>query len=194
MRTPNRDRLSRFTADATFTTTNLNTEVVLYQDPQPPSSPGTTVASIAFGNDGKICTSPTGEHFQGHARPRYLRKPAREDCIASTPTASVPTDNPFYDGDRAQRRLDLGATACAIPYRAYYDAAERVRLYVGDVGGNDTPTSLRGGRSSARRGANYGWPNSRGPRCASPCTEPALHRTRHNGRDAAVMVEPAVFV
>ena len=33
-RTPNRDRLSRFTADATLTTTNLNTEVVLYQDPQ----------------------------------------------------------------------------------------------------------------------------------------------------------------
>ena len=36
----------------------------------------------------------------------------------------------------------------------------------------------------ARRGANYGWPNSEGP-CASPCNSP-LYWYPHNGRDASV--------
>ena len=47
-----------------------------------------------------------------------------------------------------------------------------------------TPSTAKRRSTSARAGANYGWPNSEGP-CASPCKSP-LYSYPHNGRDASV--------
>jgi glucose/arabinose dehydrogenase len=58
---PNRDRLSRFTANASNTGTVAGSEVVLYQDPQDASSEHHGGA-VNFGNDGKLYFT-TGEHF-----------------------------------------------------------------------------------------------------------------------------------
>ena len=105
MRTPNRDRLSRFTADATFTTTNLNTEVVLYQDPQDANTEHHGGA-IVFGNDGKLYFT-TGDHFQGSPS-QDLDEPARED--PSHQSGRDGSDRqPVLRRQRAERRLDLGA-------------------------------------------------------------------------------------
>ena len=58
---PNRDRLSRFTANATLDGTVPGSEVILYADPQDASTEHHGGA-ITFGNDGKIYFT-TGEHF-----------------------------------------------------------------------------------------------------------------------------------
>ena len=60
--TPNKDRLSRFTANASLTGTINGSEVVLYQDPITPN-PEHHGGALAFGNDGKLYFT-TGEHFQ----------------------------------------------------------------------------------------------------------------------------------
>ena len=177
MRTPNRDRLSRFTADPTLTTTNLNTEVVLYQDPQDANTEHHGGA-IVFGNDGKLYFT-TGDHFQGSPS-QDLTSP-RGKIHRINPDGTVPTDNPFYDGN-GPNVDSIWALGLRNPYRAYYDAPTG-RLFVGDVGGNDTATAKEEVNLGAA-GANYGWPNSEGP-CASPCKSP-LYSYPHNGRDASV--------
>ncbi len=176
-RTPNRDRLSRFTADATLTTTNLNTEVVLYQDPQDADTEHHGGA-IVFGNDGKLYFT-TGDHFQGS--PSQSLTSPRGKIHRINLDGTVPTDNPFYDGN-GPNVDSIWARGLRNPFRAYYDAPTG-RLYVGDVGGNDAATAKEEVNLGAA-GANYGWPNSEGP-CASPCTSP-LYWYQHEGRDASV--------
>ena len=176
-RTPNRDRLSRFTADATLTTTNLNTEVVLYQDPQDANTEHHGGA-IVFGNDGKLYFT-TGDHFQGSPS-QDLTSP-RGKLHRINPNGTVPTDNPFYDGN-GPNVDSIWALGLRNPYRAYYDLPTG-RLFIGDVGGNDPATSKEEVNLGAA-GANYGWPNSEGP-CASPCKSP-LYSYAHNGRDASI--------
>ncbi len=66
--TPNRDRLSRFTANATLDGTVAGSEVILYEDPQTPNTEHHGGA-INFGNDGKIYFT-TGEHFTAAPRRR----------------------------------------------------------------------------------------------------------------------------
>ena len=62
---PNRDRVSRFTANCTITGTVAGSELVLYQDPQDASSEHHGGA-LNFGNDGKLYFT-TGEHFNAGA-------------------------------------------------------------------------------------------------------------------------------
>ena len=59
--TPNRDRVSRFTANATLNGTVAGSELILYQDPQNANAEHHGGA-LNFGNDGKLYFT-TGEHF-----------------------------------------------------------------------------------------------------------------------------------
>src|SRR5262249_59984671 len=113
---PNRDRLSRFTANASVTATVAGSEVVLYQDPQDANSEHHGGA-INFGNDGKLYFT-TGEHFDA-AVSQSLSSP-RGKIHRINPDGTVPTDNPFYDG--AGPNVDsIWARGLRNPYRAYYD-------------------------------------------------------------------------
>ena len=174
---PNRDRLSRFTANAAITGTVAGSELVLYQDPQDANAEHHGGA-IMFGNDGKLYFT-TGEHFNaGDAQ--SLNNP-RGKIHRINPDGSIPTDNPFFDGN-GPRVDSIWAYGLRNPFRAYYDAPTG-RMFIGDVGGNDYATAKEEVNLGAA-GANYGWPDSEGP-CSAPCTSP-IHWYPHNGRDSAI--------
>ena len=136
--TPNRDRLSRFTANATLTGTVPGSELIIYQDPQDANTEHHGGA-INFGNDGKIYLT-TGDHFQG--TPAQDLTSPRGKILRFNPDGTVPTDNPFYDGDGPNYDA-VWALGLRNPYRAYYDAPTG-RLLIGDVGGNDRFDGHRG--------------------------------------------------
>jgi glucose/arabinose dehydrogenase len=172
--TPNRDRLSRFTANASLTGTIAGSEVVLYEDPQDASSEHHG-GSINFGNDGMIYFT-TGEHF-GAADAQDLTSP-RGKLHRINPDGTVPTDNPFYDG--AGPNWDsIWALGLRNPFRAYYDSPTD-RLLIADVGGAEHEEVNVG-----IRGANYGWPNVEGVSSNPAYTNP-LYSYSHNGRDASI--------
>ena len=174
---PNRDRLSRFTANASLTGTIAGSEQVLYQDPQDANAEHHGGA-INFGNDGKLYFT-TGEHFDASAA-QSLSSP-RGKIHRINKDGTIPTDNPFYDGS-GPHVDSIWALGLRNPYRAYYDAPTG-RLFVGDVGGNDYSTATEEVDLGAA-GANYGWPN-----CESNCVAPytnGIYSYAHNGRDAAI--------
>ncbi len=176
--TPNRDRLSRFTANATLTGTVPGSELIIYEDPQNADTEHHGGA-INFGNDGKIYLT-TGDHFQGTPA-QDLRSP-RGKVLRFNPDGTVPTDNPFFDGN-GPNYDPVWALGLRNPYRAYYDAPTG-RLLIGDVGGNVASTAIEE-LNVGVRGANYGWPNVEGVSGNPAFTNP-LYSYTHNGRDAAI--------
>ncbi|MET0165172.1 MAG: PQQ-dependent sugar dehydrogenase [Vicinamibacterales bacterium] len=176
LRSPNRDRLSRFTANTNLTGTDLATELVLYQDPQDAHAEHHGGA-VMMGNDGKIYFT-TGEHFDASDAQRLTNPRGKVHRI--NPDGSVPTDNPFYDG--AGPNVDsIWAYGLRNPYRAYYDQPTG-RMYIGDVGGNDAATAKEE-LDLGQAGANFGWPNSEGT-CGGACNP--LYFYAHEGRDASI--------
>ena len=177
--TPNRDRLSRFTANATLTGTVPGSELIIYQDPQDADTEHHGGA-INFGNDGKIYLT-TGDHFQG--TPSQDLTSPRGKVLRFNPDGTVPTDNPFYDGNGPNYDA-VWALGLRNPYRAYYDAPTG-RLLIGDVGGNDASTAIEE-LDVGVRGANYGWPNVEGMSSNPAYHEPHLLLSPQLGRDAAI--------
>jgi glucose/arabinose dehydrogenase len=178
---PNRDRLSRFTANAALTGTIAGSELVLYQDPEDASAEHHGGA-VMFGNDGKIYFT-TGDHFNA-ADSQSLTTP-RGKIHRINPDGTIPTDNPFYDGN-GPNVDSIWALGLRNPYRAYYDSPTG-RMYVGEVGGNVIETAQEEVDLGAR-GANYGWGDFEG-NCPAPCTSP-LYTYDHTGdgsrHDAAI--------
>ena len=177
--TPNRDRLSRFTANATLTGTVPGSELIIYQDPQDANTEHHGGA-INFGNDGKIYLT-TGDHFQG--TPSQDLTSPRGKVLRFNPDGTVPTDNPFYDGTGPNYDA-VWALGLRNPYRAYYDAPTG-RLLIGDVGGNVASTAIEE-LDVGVRGANYGWPNVEGTSSNPAFTNPIYSYPHTNGRDAAI--------
>lgn len=176
--TPNVDRFSRFTANATLTGTIAGSEFVIYQDSEIANAEHHGGA-INFSNDGKILLT-TGEHFNA-GEAQDLTKP-RGKILRYNMDGTIPTDNPFYDGTGPNFDA-IWALGLRNPYRAYYDAPTG-RLIIGDVGGNDYSTAIEEVDIGAR-GANYGWPNVEAPNGNPAYTAPAYYYA-HNGRDAAI--------
>ena len=177
--TPNRDRLSRFTANATIDGTVPGSEVILYEDPETPNTEHHGGA-VNFGNDGKIYFT-TGEHFTA-VNAQLLTNP-RGKIHRINPDGTIPNDNPFYDG--AGPNWDsIWALGLRNPYRAYFDAPTN-KLYIGDVGGNDYSTAVEE-VDVGIRGANYGWPNCELGTCGNPNYTAAIYAYPHLGRDSAI--------
>lgn len=180
--TPNHDRLSRFTANATLTGTVPGSEVVFYEDTLPSGSDHHGGA-IAFGNDGKLYFT-TGDDI-APASSQDLNSP-RGKVLRFNMDGTVPTDNPFYDGSGPHFDA-IWALGLRNPYNAYFDPPTG-RLIVGDVGGNDWTTAIEE-VDIITRGANYGWPNVEAPNGNLAYTAPAYYYTHIvNGtpRDSAI--------
>ena len=152
--TPNHDRVSRFTANATLNGTVAGSELVLYQDPQDANAEHHGGA-LNFGNDGKLYFT-TGEHFDPPLAD--LRSP-RGKIHRINPDGTVPTDNPFYDGT-GPNWDSIWARGLRNPFRAYYDAPTDGCSSATSAA--TTPRPPRRRSTSALAGANYGWPNSEG--------------------------------
>jgi hypothetical protein len=167
MGSPNRDRLSRFTANSALTGTVPGSEFVIYQDPQDANSEHHGGA-LNFGNDGKLYLT-TGEHFISDLA-QSLSSP-RGKILRFNPDGTIPTDNPFHDGN-GPNVDSIWALGLRNPYRAFYDAPTG-RLYVGDVGGNDPSTAVEE-LNLGLRGANYGWPICEDLLWVDPLHQPAL--------------------
>jgi glucose/arabinose dehydrogenase len=178
--TPNRDRLSRFTANASLTGTVAGSERVLYQDPQDANAEHHGGA-VSFGNDGKLYFT-TGEHFDAPAA-QSLSSP-RGKVHRINPDGTVPTDNPFYDGT-GPNVDSIWARGLRNPYRAFYDAPSG-RLFVGDVGGNDNNTSKEERWTSAP-----GAPTTAGPTPRARARRRAPARSTPTRTPAATPRSPA---
>ncbi|MET0779390.1 MAG: PQQ-dependent sugar dehydrogenase, partial [Candidatus Saccharimonadales bacterium] len=176
--TPNRDRLSRFTANATNTSALVSSELILYEDPNQANSEHHGGA-ISFANDGKILFT-TGENFDSNAAPLLTNPRGKVHRINSDGT--IPTDNPFYDGT-GPNVDSIWARGLRNPYRAYYDGPTG-RYYIGDVGGNNNATSQEE-LNVGIAGANYGWPATEGATTNPAYTSP-LFAYPHAGRDASI--------
>lgn len=179
---PHRDRLSRFTANASLTGTIAGSELVLYQDPNDDVAENDHHGgAINFGNDGKIYLT-TGDHYNNPGEAQLLTSP-RGKILRINPDGTVPTDNPFYDGSGPNYDA-IWALGLRNPYRASYDAPTG-RLLIGDVGGNDWGTAVERVIIGAR-GANYGWPNIEAPNGNPAYTAPAYYYPHTGGRDSAI--------
>ena len=129
-----------------------------------------------FGNDGKLYFT-TGDHFEGS--PSQSLSSPRGKIHRINPDGTVPTDNPFYDGN-GPNVDSVWALGLRNPFRAFYDAPTG-RLFVGDVGGNDNSTA-REEINLGVPGANYGWPNCEGM-CGNPAyTRPLFVSAQRPGR------------
>ena len=176
---PNKDRLSRFTANGALDGTIPGSEVVLYEDPQTANTEHHGGA-VNFGNDGKIYFT-TGEHFNASIA-QDLTSP-RGKVLRINPDGTTPLDNPFHDG--AGPHWDaIWAYGLRNPFRAYYDAPTD-RLLIADVGGNNYATAYEE-VNLAEAGKNYGWPNCEFGNCGNPSYTPALYAYPHLGRDASI--------
>ncbi len=159
-RSPNRDRLSRFTYDPATHLPVPNSEVVLWSDVET-SSQEHHGGAIMVPGDGKIYFT-TGDH---DFAPNAQNLSSTEGKLHRiNMNGSVPTDNPFYDGTGPNVDT-IWAYGLRNPNRAYYDAPTG-RMLIADVGWNSYEELNVG-----VRGANYGWATSEGA-CSAPCTPP----------------------
>src|SRR5262249_49914768 len=154
------NRVARFTASGNGTV--AGSEVVLWEDDvntQNEHHGGT----LAFGPDGKLYIS-SGDQFV--ATDAQLLTSFHGKILRINKDGSVPTDNPFYDGNGPNKDA-IWAYGLRNPFRMSFDSVSG-RLYIGDVGGNDPNTAIEE-VNVGTAGANYGWPLCEGS-CGSPGT------------------------
>ena len=154
--------ISRFTHDGN--TASLASEYIVWQDPALFSDINHQGGGLSFGPDGYIYLT-TGEQFN-KAIAQDLSK-AGGKIIRVARDGTIPFDNPFVDGPGGN--LDeIWAYGLRNPFRARWDipisGSVGPRLFIGEVGGNDNPTSYED-IHIGKPGVNYGWPFCEGFNC-----------------------------
>ncbi len=138
--------------------------------------------TIVFGNDGKMYISVGDGGYANGARAQELTN-FRGKILRLNRDGTIPTDNPFYDGNGPNYDA-IWALGLRNPFRITYDLPTG-RLFIGDVG-NATYEEINVGAA----GANYGWPRCEGTTCTgAPPTNyrPPLYSYIHtNGRSASI--------
>ena len=171
---PNRDRLSRFTANATAHRHGRRQRVRALPGPAGRQRRAPRRRDQLRQRRQDLLHDGRALRRRGRPGPAPARA-ARS--TASTPTArSRPTTRSTTAAGRTSTRS--GPSGCATP-----TAPTTTRRPAGcssaTSAATTTSTADRGGRTSAPRGANYGWPNCEG-NCPAPCTSP-IYSYPHNG-------------
>jgi glucose/arabinose dehydrogenase len=172
----NHNRLSRFTA--TGNSASLASELVLWQDDQVAQAEHHG-GSLGFGSDGKLYFTQ-GEQFLPDSAQSL--NSFRGKIMRINPNGSIPTDNPFYDGNGPNKDA-IWAYGLRNPFRMAIDPVTG-RILVADVGGNVADSSQEE-INLIVRGANYGWPLCEGPCGVAGTTDP-IYWYGHAGRDASI--------
>jgi glucose/arabinose dehydrogenase/PKD repeat protein len=172
----NHNRVSRFTASGNGTV--AGSELRLWEDDvvaQHEHHGG----SLAWGADDKLYIT-YGDQFQ--STPAQQLDSYRGKVLRINKDGTVPTDNPFYDGN-GPNKDQIWALGLRNPFRMSIDPVTGT-MYIGDVGGNDAGTAFEEVNVGAR-GANYGWPTCEGLCGLAGVTSP-IHAYPHSGRDASI--------
>ena len=172
---PNRDRLSRFTANADAHRHGRRQR-----------------AGALPGSAGRQRRAPRRRDHVRQRRQAVLhdrralqrrRRPGPDATRAARSTASTRTarSRPTTRSTTATGPNwdSIWALGLRNPYRAYYDAPTG-RLFIGDVGGNDNATAEEEVDLGASAAPTTAGPNFEGT-CPAPCTSP-LYSYPHNGR------------
>ena len=170
--TPNRNRISRFTADGTATIPS--SEVVIWED-NVDAGTGHHGGQIDFGPDGKIYLSIGDNRSPSTAQSLTS---FRGKILRMNSDGTIPTDNPFYDGNGPN--LDaIWALGLRNPFRASFDSVSG-RYYIADLGANAFDEVNLGAA-----GANYGWPTCEGS-CGAPGMTNPIFDYQHPGTDTSI--------
>jgi glucose/arabinose dehydrogenase/PKD repeat protein len=172
----NHNRVSRFTASGNGTV--AGSELRLWED-DVVAAQEHHGGSLAWGADDKLYIT-YGDQFQ--STPAQQLASYRGKVLRINKDGTVPTDNPFYDGNGSNKD-QIWALGLRNPFRMSIDPVSGT-MYIGDVGGNDASTAFEEVNVGAR-GANYGWPNCEGL-CGLPGVTSPIHSYPHNGRDASI--------
>ena len=166
----NRNRVSRFTASGNATV--AGSEVVLWEDDVNAAAEHHG-GTLGFGPDGKLYIS-SGDQFDAPSAQQLTNFHGK--ILRINKDGTVPTDNPFFDGNGANKDA-IWAYGLRNPFRTSFDPATG-RLYIGDVGGNDPNTAIEEVNLGAA-GANYGWPLCEGS-CGVAGTTGPIHSYPHS--------------
>lgn len=176
---PIKNRVSRFTADATFDSAVSGSEVVLL-DNIPSDAGNHNGGALHFGLDGKLYIS-TGDGGQTHTNAQLLSSLSGK-ILRINPDGTIPSDNPFLTTTGA--RGEVWAYGLRNPFTFDVDPTSG-KMYINDVG-ELTWEEINLGV----RGANYGWPTCEGPQntgvgnCTSSSFTYPIHSYDHSLGDA----------
>ncbi len=172
-----RNRVSRFTASGNSTV--AGSELVLWQDIQSAMDEHQG-GTVVFGPDGKLYIT-VGEAFVPDDAQKLTSY--RGKILRINRDGTVPTDNPFHDGNGPQ--LDaIWAYGLRNPFRGSFDSLTG-QMFIGEVGSNDPAEAIEEINLGVR-GANYGWPLCEGACGTIGFTSP-IFSYPHAGRDAGVI-------
>jgi glucose/arabinose dehydrogenase len=169
-------QISRFTHQGN--TANLNSEVVIWKDPNPASSPdhfgGGLFTARQGGKDYIFLT--TGD--KGLNTPQLAQDKTRIEgkILRLNIDGTIPTDNPFVDGP-GKNADEIWAYGLRNPFRASYDESTG-NIYVGDVG-FDTTEEVNRINISNNSGVNFGWPLYEGTSNGAPGFVDPIYQYAH---------------
>jgi glucose/arabinose dehydrogenase len=145
-------QISRFTHQGN--TASLSSELVIWKDPNPASSPDHFGGGLDFGPDGKLYLT-TGD--KGLNTPQLAQNLNRIEgkILRINKDGSIPSDNPFVDGPGGKAD-EIWAYGLRNPFRANWDFPSG-NLYIGDVG-FDSVEEVNRINVNNSSGVNFGWP------------------------------------
>ncbi len=172
------DRLlvSRFTHQGS--TASSSSEFIVWKDKIKASSfkwhPG---GAMDIGPDGKVYIG-TGDHLSPSAAQNLTSSAGK--ILRVNIDGSIPTDNPFYDGNGPNVDAIWAVGLANIP-NGYLDQ-QSGKLFVPDVGKNGDSNGSIDEINIIEPGSNYGWPNVDGVTDSPSLTNPIYTHDRVSGK------------
>ncbi len=151
-----RNRVSRFTADATGTQALVGSEVVIWEGDAHPAL-NHNGGAIHFGSDGKLYIA-TGDNANGSDSQSLTSQHGK--ILRINADGTIPVDNPFFDGTGPNRDA-IWSLGLRNPFTFAFQPGTG-RMFVNDVGEYTWEEINDGGAASSGRGLNFGWPETEG--------------------------------